>query len=220
MATQTNRPGFTVYFNDWEPILEELDGACFKAVFVATFGYARTGESAVLNDPSANMAFLMLRPRLAADAEKYAKHVEDARRGGRKNANARQQASTVVDSCQQKQPIESPTESPIESRIEFLSPKPSLVDIAAEAQRAGLQVDAAQFLADCEADGWRDGRGEPIRDWKKWLRGYAALKHAGAKVPPPASDYEQRCYNLGELAARTESNFEAAAAALEGGDNS
>ncbi|MBQ8953209.1 MAG: hypothetical protein IJ048_03760 [Clostridia bacterium] len=92
-----------------------------------------------------------------------------------------------------------------------LSP-PSLEEVEAEAKRAGLSVNAAQFLADCEADGWKDGRGEPVRDWKKWLRGYAALNRAGAssngKTPPPALAFEQRTYTQDQLAAMTDADFE------------
>lgn len=37
----------------------------------------------------------------------------------------------------------------------------------------GLGVSAEEFLARCEAAGWTDGSGQPVRDWRMWLKGYA-----------------------------------------------
>ena len=36
-----------------------------------------------------------------------------------------------------------------------------------------LRVDGAEFLRRCEAAGWRDGKGEPVTNWRLWLKGYA-----------------------------------------------
>ena len=37
----------------------------------------------------------------------------------------------------------------------------------------GLGVDAQDFLDRCEAADWKDGKGEPVTNWKSWLKGYA-----------------------------------------------
>ena len=51
------------------------------------------------------------------------------------------------------------------------------IDQAREyAKAAGLRVDAEAFVRVNEASGWKDTQGRPIRDWKRWLEGYA-LKH-------------------------------------------
>lgn len=51
------------------------------------------------------------------------------------------------------------------------------IDQAREyARAAGLRVDAEAFVRVNEAANWKDAQGRPIRNWKRWLDGYA-LKH-------------------------------------------
>ena len=94
--------------------------------------------------------------------------------------------------------------------------RPTLEMVEAEIRRAGLQVEAARFLADCQADGWKDGKGEPIRDWKKYLRGYAALARAaalaGGNTRPPSMTCEERHYSGEDLNALIQSQRDALAA--------
>ena len=104
-----------------------------------------------------------------------------------------------------------------------LSP-PSLEEVAAEIKRAGLQVDAAQFLADCEADGWKDGHGAPVRDWQKWLRGYAAHNRAsrpphGGKTPT-ALNFDQRHYTEDDYKSITGRSLAEAMARMGSGETS
>ncbi len=55
---------------------------------------------------------------------------------------------------------------------------PPTVEMAAEYIREkDLRVDAGEFIARCEAAGWRDGKGDPVTNWRLWLKGYA-LRHA------------------------------------------
>lgn len=51
---------------------------------------------------------------------------------------------------------------------------PPTVEMVEEVIRAkGLNVDAREFLARCEANGWKDGAGRPVINWRTWLTGYA-----------------------------------------------
>ena len=51
---------------------------------------------------------------------------------------------------------------------------PPTVEMAAEYIREkDLRVDAGEFIARCEAAGWRDGKGDPVTNWRLWLKGYA-----------------------------------------------
>lgn len=50
---------------------------------------------------------------------------------------------------------------------------PSVGEVEAYIREHGLGVDAQDFLARCEAAGWRDGKGEPVTNWRMWLKGYA-----------------------------------------------
>lgn len=40
------------------------------------------------------------------------------------------------------------------------------------AAEKGWTVDAEDFLRRCEDAGWTDGEGQPIRNWRMWLKGY------------------------------------------------
>lgn len=63
------------------------------------------------------------------------------------------------------------------AREEEEKPTHPTIDQAREyARAAGLRVDAEAFVRVNEASGWKDTQGRPIRDWKRWLEGYA-LKH-------------------------------------------
>lgn len=81
--------------------------------------------------------------------------------------------------------------------------------VEAYARDAGLDVDARQFLAQNEATGWTDGNGQPVKNWRIWLQGWAARNRHGlpAKPTPAAMQFEQRAYTVEDLKAITEADF-------------
>ena len=51
-----------------------------------------------------------------------------------------------------------------------------------------------------DATGWRDGNGQPIRNWQIWLNGFATkYPKARAERIQTALNFEQRHYEPGEL---------------------
>lgn len=50
---------------------------------------------------------------------------------------------------------------------------PSAGEVEQYIREHGLGVDAQEFIDRCEAAGWRDGNGEPVTNWRLWLKGYA-----------------------------------------------
>ena len=62
---------------------------------------------------------------------------------------------------------------------------PSLDDVRAYARRAGLTVDAERFIAVNAANGWIDGNGQPIRNWRLWLAGYKPPAVNDPTAPDP-----------------------------------
>lgn len=50
--------------------------------------------------------------------------------------------------------------------------------ILSYAREKGFEVDAEDFLARCREAGWRDGSGQPVKNWRLWLKGYLVRKRA------------------------------------------
>ena len=50
---------------------------------------------------------------------------------------------------------------------------PSVGEVEEYIREHGLGVDAQDFMERCEAAGWKDGKGEPVTNWRMWLKGYA-----------------------------------------------
>lgn len=211
------QPGLILYLEDMAA-LEMLPDIQFKTFVCGLYHYALEGSAPAFDDVGLDALFVLFRAKIDRNAAKYSRQVAQRREASAQRWKSdRMRPHPTVSEC-----IQTKTETVTETKRKTqssLSP-PSLSDVQAEAERAGLHMDAAQFLADMETDGWKDGKGELVRDWRKYLRGYAALKHAGAKAPPPAPSYGQRSYCPEELAARTDADFEAAVTALEGGDES
>lgn len=61
---------------------------------------------------------------------------------------------------------------------------PTVSEVRAYAALTGMQVDAEAFVKANEANGWKDSRGDHIRNWKLWLQG-TALKRAGSDPTAP-----------------------------------
>ena len=67
-------------------------------------------------------------------------------------------------------------------------------------RQTGLDVDAQLFMRLNDAAGWKDGNGQPIRNWRIWLAGFAArYPKSRADKRPTAFNFEQREYKPGEL---------------------
>ena len=49
----------------------------------------------------------------------------------------------------------------------------------------GWDLDAEDFMQRCEAAGWRDGKGEPVTNWRLWLKGYAVRMAAADSAARP-----------------------------------
>lgn len=204
------RPGVLMRFNEWRA-LGALSPERFKRVFLAALNLAEFGAEPEGLDEVENVALSLVRPAIEEDGQKYKQKVEAAIKAANErwgHAGEDEYMPTDTTACDPMQDV--PSTSPLSFSNSYSHP--SLEEIAAEVRRAGLSVDAAQFLADCEADGWKDGHGAPVRDWQKWLRGYAALNRA-SRPPrggqtPTALRFDQRQYTEDELRGITARNMQ------------
>lgn len=97
--------------------------------------------------------------------------------------------------------------------------RPTLEMVEEYARDAGLNVDARQFIAQNEATGWVDGNGQPVKNWRIWLQGWALRNRPGGAAKPTstAMAFEQRTYTVDELKAMTDADFEDALKNFEKG---
>ena len=168
------RPGFMVFFAEWEA-LDDLDDAQFRKVFRAALCYAHTGHELEIDDPMSKLAFQMLKPRLDEDAARYARKVEQARMAGNRSkeaaANARRRASTDVDERGRASTDSTNTNANDNGNTNLSQRRddfePTVDEVKSYAREAGLHVDAQQFVTLNRASGWLDGDGNPIRDWRR-----------------------------------------------------
>lgn len=197
------KPGFMMY-HDVFHALEGLEDASFKRVLCAACAYSETGEISGELDCTEAVVFGLVRSRLDADWEKYNSRVEAGRRGGQKSAEARASnfKQTQATSSKRKQtqaneptitvtptitvaPTITPTITTGNSSNSYAAEEeipPDIGEVREYIREHGLGVSAEEFLARCEAAGWTDGNGQPVKNWKMWLKGYAvrtAMPDAG-----------------------------------------
>lgn len=193
MAT---KPGFMMYHKKVRA-LARMGAESFMTVMLAMCDYSEFGaEPTALNETEA-LAFDMMREALDRDDERYQKRVEAGRKGGlAKASNAKQTLANSSKSSNAKQTL---ANLPTQPNVNPTSTQPNInptsgnssnsyrargeageeeipptVEMVEEVIRAkGLNVDAHEFLARCEAAGWKDGQGRPVLNWRTWLTGYA-----------------------------------------------
>ena len=47
-------------------------------------------------------------------------------------------------------------------------------------EKGWTDVDADDFLARCREADWKDGNGQPVKNWRLWLKGYIMKQSAEA----------------------------------------
>lgn len=192
------KPGFMMYHGKVR-VLAKMDAESFKAVMMAICDYSEFGaEPTALNDTEA-MAFDMMREAIDRDNDKYLKRVEAGRKGGVASGEARRsiakqnEANEPMRSKMKQNEANEPTQPNVNPTSTQHQPNPTsgnssnsyegggeeeaipptVEEVEAVIREKGLDVDAREFLDRCEANGWKDGKGRPVVNWRTWLTGYA-----------------------------------------------
>ena len=71
---------------------------------------------------------------------------------------------------------------------------PTLEEVEREIKSKGLRIDGKGFFDHFNGNGWRDNKGNPVKNWKALLNSWASEKQVHAQ------QYEQRDYSEQELA--------------------
>ena len=188
MAT---KPGFMMYHDDCRA-LGALTDASFRRVIEGMLRYSETGEEPELPEATERVVFGLMRNKIDADDIRYQRRVEAGRKGGiAKASNAKQNLAKSSNSYQDlaNLPTTTPTTTPSTTPNPTTTPTgnssnsyaregeeefpPSVERVEQVIQEKGLDVDAREFLARCEANDWKDGMGRRVINWRTWLTGYA-----------------------------------------------
>lgn len=195
------KPGFMMYHGECRA-LGALNDASFRRVIEGMLKYSETGEEPELKDTTERVVFGLMRTRLDEDEARYQSRIEAGRKGGVASGEARRSKTKQREVCfnqtKQDEAMRSmlqPNEAnePIQYNSNTIQPQynsntgnssnsyareeeefPPTVEMVEEYVREkGLNVDAQEFIDRCEANGWLDGKGRPVINWRTWLTGYA-----------------------------------------------
>lgn len=166
------RAQFTFYRSFWDA-LKDLPPKDKNALLSAICEYALDGKEPSLNGVQKSI-FILIRPTLDTSARK----AESGRKGG-SNSQADEKQSGSKTQTTDKQSgreieIENDIEVDIENECYIKQPRtrfqpPTLDDVIEYVQQRGSSVDPVKFFEYYEAGGWKDGKGNPVKNWKQKL---------------------------------------------------
>lgn len=180
----------SVFFTSWLEAIEELDEKDQLAAFKAITKYQAYHEEAeVSGAPKA--VFMMAKPIIDSQFQKRMASMENGKKGGRpKTAQSCEEQEDKADN-QGKKPkenlkkpsnnLEKPkpnlnanvnknwneNKNNEKKNIKKKSSPPSYEEIVAYCKERNNNVDAKRFFDYYSAGGWKDGKGNPIINWKQ-----------------------------------------------------
>lgn len=173
----------------FEALSDEDAGVAIKAVM----DYFESGQIARDVSPAVNVLVCAIKPDIDECADIYATRCENGKLGGRPKRSVRNReepygfAGNHMEPCRTEERREKKEER---SNMAATPPHPRFIPPTIEEVKAyctarGNTVDAERFLDFYSANGWKQGRGKPIVDWKAAVRTWERQNNAGQAVPPP-----------------------------------
>ena len=185
MARSKGQPGVLIFWELFD-VLEALPGDDAKNMLSAIRGYIQRGAIPDFGDrQTLTYLWLMIQPKLDADAERYEKTKEARSIAGRKGglaraSNAKQMQASVTNATFAKQikptTTTTTTTTPTTTKKDCMGDKPqrtkkfvppTLEEVKAYAAERGSDVDPERFHTYFTAGDWKDSRGNPVRSWKQ-----------------------------------------------------
>jgi len=164
-------------------------------MYDALMDYAFAGKCPEDLPPLLNGYFVLLKPNIDSSMLKYAASVENGKKGGRPkkkpDENPVQTQRKPSNKPVEKQEKEKEKEMELEKEFVAAAPPrprfvpPSIDEIREYCNERGNTVDAEHFFDFYSANGWKQGRGKPIVDWKAAVRTWERQNNAGQAEPPP-----------------------------------
>lgn len=180
---------FCCYFS-YRDKMSMLTDEQFGRVIRAAILFAETGEVPSL-EPIEEVAFSFLRFDIETSRRKYDERCEKNRANIRKRYEAEPSNTTVYETNENKPKSKSKNKpkSEIENERDKPSPRfapPTLEDVRTYCQERQSTVSAESFFDFYTANGWKQGQGKPIRDWRAAVRTWERRDRENGKrfIPP------------------------------------
>lgn len=207
-------PWFKV-FTRQRGMIERASDAGAGRAFKAMIEYAATGAEPEIEGTEETLLFEAARPAIEASMAEYAGKVKGSRKGGEANAKRiREMKSHTEPMDSHTEPMDRLTEGSIaedrrqkkeERRKEDLSLSdgggPTLEEVKEYASEMGAVLDPAEYHAKMVRQGWKDGNGDPVKNWKKHFDAFDRVERQRPPKPPKrnARPAEQHAYNFDEI---------------------
>ena len=197
------RPSWFKVFQHQRTLIDCVSDEAAGHGLKAALRYFDTGEVQEL-DGEANIVFLNIKKYIDEAFSDYAQDVANGQKGGRppKEKPPVTHPNPGLPQVDQGNPWQaSPTQAEAEAETEVrgrgadkpprtrFSP-PTVAEVRAYCQEKGYGVVPERFVDYYQANGWVQGKGKPIKDWKACVRTWAAREQKittpEAEAQPPA----------------------------------
>ena len=189
-------------FTDFLEIAQGLSDSTLARLFRAMLAYALNDTEPAFKG-NERALWLMVRQSIDREKEAYADMVEARREAGRRSGMVRREQNeqkrtkankTNQDKDKDKEKEKDKDKDKDKDSLSFggaaapveREKHPSLEEVMAFSQEAGLDTDVQYFYHYYEANGWHMGK-QPIRDWRAALKAWAlktpTLRPAPARKP-------------------------------------
>lgn len=154
--------------------VEPLNDAERGRLFTACLEYSMTGKAPDLRG-NERFVFPMIREQIDRDTEKYnafsKKQSENIKkRWDTKNTNVYHGISGITKNTKEKEKKKENNKERITNVIPKKDFPPSVDDVAAYCRERNNGIDAEYFVDHYTANGWVQGKGKPIKDWRATVR--------------------------------------------------
>ena len=184
-----------LFFYDWQTAFEALSGDECKALLLAMLDYRRDGIEPPKFEGGAKIAAAFIFPAIDRSIER----AESGQKGGlrtqqsSKSAQRELEASSNLSSTtkqdkderqDQNKTFDSSPDKPTEARA-----RPSSVDeVRAYCEERQNNIDPQRFMDFYESNGWVQGKGKPIKDWKAAVRTWEQRDREAGKTAVSAEN--------------------------------
>lgn len=177
-----------VFYRSFRDAIREMDEQEQLETLLAICDYALYGVEPNLSGALPRAVFTVARPSIDANKAKR----ENGLKGGRPPQKAKQETCGFEAKNHRLENIKS-TETETGTGTVDVSGKtprprfipPTVDEIKAYCTGRKNTVDAERFFDYYSANGWKQGKGKPIVDWKAAVRTWEHQNNAGQAVPPP-----------------------------------
>lgn len=122
------RPGFMIYFSDWQPLIDQGNAEAVFMFFSAAVEYARSGEVIYDFQGMDKVVWSLLQDKIDRDRDKYKEHILDQRYKGYRSAEGEKIRKRLLAQGKSKEEIEAEKEAQLLSKEEWLISRASNID--------------------------------------------------------------------------------------------